>query len=655
MIYHRRKTHTVYVGHVGVGGQHPIRIQSMITAPLTDPTSAAAEIEQLALSGCEIVRFTVPTKEELKNIPLVRKILKEKNIRVPLVADIHFTPSIAYEVVPYVEKIRINPGNFIDKKLFQTKTYNPELYKKELAKVEEKFVPLIERCREYGVALRIGTNHGSLSDRIMSRFGDTPEGMVESALEFIQIAYNQNFHDIILSMKASNIIVMINAYRLLAKKLDAQGLNYPFHLGVTEAGNAEDGRIKSAAGIGTLLNEGIGDTIRVSLTEDSVHEIPVAYAIAAPYNKIQATSFFTEDNTGSDKNNFSAHYERHKTRESKIGKLAWGHKHPVRVWTHAASLKEYTEALALIKQDPCFEGIELGPKLFSTFAASQHHDTTIPLAIFSDDSKIISQASFAAKRVILIKDNKNSTQINVLINTLKNVTTHIEFCFDSAFIQTKNFLELLYKIQEQCCKASFDDYSFSIHTQEPAIDYPLLLQTLNDLQNDHPIHLRYTQNTFPMITDSSTQIGSLLVDGIGDSIQLDGPYAATFKCDLSYSLLQACRVRISKTEYITCPSCGRTQFDLQKICAKIKAKTNHLKGVKIGIMGCIVNGPGEMADADFGYVGMGQGKVSLYQGQDCVERNIPEDLALDKLINLIKENGLWTAPTDHGQRTTDHE
>jgi (E)-4-hydroxy-3-methylbut-2-enyl-diphosphate synthase len=652
MIYLRRKSHPVYVGQIGIGGQHPIRIQSMITQPLTDPTSAAAEIQQLALAGCEIVRFTVPTKEELKNIPVVRKILKEKNIRVPLVADIHFTPSIAYDVVPYVEKIRINPGNFIDKKLFQTKSYNAEQYKKELDKVEEKFIPLLEKCREYGVAIRIGTNHGSLSDRIMSRFGDTPEGMVESALEFIQIAYNQGFHDIILSMKASNLLVMINAYRLLAKKLDTLGLHYPFHLGVTEAGNAEDGRIKSAAGIGTLLHEGIGDTIRVSLTEDAVHEIPVAYAIAAPYNQKQATIFFTKPPTDNITNKFSEHYERRKTKALKVGNLSFGNKQPLRVWIRTESLKEYTEVLALKNQDPCFEGIELGPKLFSTFASSHHHDKNIPLAIISDNPETLTNASFARKRVLLITSNKTNTSLHNLILSLKSKKDHLELCLDSSLITQNKFTDFLHKLQKQCHKDLFEDYSFSLKSQAPATDYPLLVQALNELNNIQPIHLRYSEGMFPMITDSSTQIGSVLVDGIGDSMQLDGSDNTQFKCDLSYSLLQACRVRISKTEYITCPSCGRTQFDLQNICAKIKARTNHLKGVKIGIMGCIVNGPGEMADADVGYVGMGQGKVSLYRGQECVERNIPEDLALDKLINLIKESGLWLDPTSDKRLAT---
>ncbi|EKD52354.1 MAG: hypothetical protein ACD_62C00046G0001 [uncultured bacterium] len=491
--------------------------------------------------------------------------------------------------------------------------------------------------------MRLGTNHGSLSGRIMSRFGDTPEGMVESALDFVRIAHKHNYHDIILSMKASNVRVMVQAYRLLVVKLDELQLPLPFHLGVTEAGDAEEGRIKSSAGIGTLLEDGIGDTIRVSLTEDPVNEIAVAHLIATPYNqRFYSASFSTAQTSVQQTPPFSASSFKRRTSSAHIiGLLPTGGPHNVSVWTRIDSLKQYAQAL---QPDPfglAFEGIEMESGHSPAFPSDFKKELRLPISLIANEVPPLMEARFASKLALLISSNRLPLLVRELMEHAGTQNTFVEFCFSKSALDEASLSNLIGGIKKLADSLRFEQFGFSLQSTRPNRDYRLLTMALSALDLSSPVHLRWCQTDLPPITDASAQLGALLIDGIGDSLQIDSEQSLSENLNFCYSLLQACRVRISKTEYISCPSCGRTQFDLQAVLAKIKARTAHLKGLKLGVMGCIVNGPGEMADADFGYVGMGTGKVCLYVGQTCVERNIPEDCALDKLIALIKQEGKW--------------
>ena len=630
-VYQRRKTRTVFVGQVGVGGNNPIRIQSMCTSDTKNTSRVIREIEGLAEAGCEIIRVTVPTKADCENLKNIRSEMAKRNLKTPLVADIHFTPSIAMDVVDFVEKVRINPGNFVDKKLFKTREYTDQEYADELKHIEEKFAPLVLKCKEKKVAMRIGTNHGSLSDRIMNRYGDTPEGMVESALEFMRIAMKNDFHDIILSMKASNPQVMITAYRLLAKRMDELGMNYPFHLGVTEAGDGEDGRIKSALGIGTLLEEGIGDTIRVSLTEDSVYEVPVAYKIAASYNYRFAIQ---EKKISPDYKSkiFPLQYQRRLSARVHTGDLNFGEKELIPVWTKVTP-KNFEEFLKSQNVDMRFEGVEIEEQDYSQDFADRLRAQNFAVGIISKNRIFLKQTKNVQKLTLI-----GSMGCEELVQICEKDKCHLEICLDS--------LQQVKDIVNHLRAEEFSNFSFSLNPSQPFWDYRKLLETLKQCASDAPLHLRYQKTGRPTLLDASTQLGGLFIDGIGDSIQIDGDFSFKEKLTLSYGILQASRVRISKTEFIACPSCGRTLFDLQDVTAKIKSKTSHLKGVKIAIMGCIVNGPGEMADADFGYVGTGTGKISLYVGKECVQRNIPETNALEELITLIQKHNLWVEPKE---------
>lgn len=640
--YSRRKTQAVYVGQIGIGGDHPIRIQSMLTSDTKNTEACLNEIRDLVAAGCEIVRLTVPTKSDLQNLSQIRAAMQKANLNVPLVADIHFTPSIAMDVVDFVEKVRINPGNFADKKLFKNHEYTDEDYQTELKRIEEKFTPLVLKCKAQNVAMRIGTNHGSLSDRILSRYGDTPEGMVESALEFLRIAEKNQYYDIILSMKASNVGVMITAYRLLAKRLEEENLKpYPFHLGVTEAGDGEDGRIKSAMGIGTLLDQGIGDTIRVSLTEDSVHEIPVAYAIAAPYNQKFSEQKFL-------KSNFKTYidseiqntYTRRETTEQNIGPVSVGSKNSVRVWASFGH-QGFDHAALSKNSDPRFEGVEFWPCQVNSENINELKRQNQALGLLIRDPAQI-DSDFSFDKITLILSKSTLTHLDNVISYCHDAKSHLELCIEENSLITN---ETLTTIRTRLSQQGFTNLSWSLFSKEPLQDYRKLTNLLKTFDDTNPVNLRfYSENPLVMIR-SSIELGGLLIDGIGDSIQLMHPEISyDTLLSLSYGILQASRVRMSKTEYIACPSCGRTLFNLQTVTNQIKERTRHLKGVKIGIMGCIVNGPGEMADADFGYVGTGTGKISLYVGQDCVERNIPEENAVDNLIALIKAHGKWHEP-----------
>ena len=579
--YERRPTREVMVGHVGVGGSNPIRVQSMITCDTMDTDASVQQTLALANVGCEIVRITAPTVKDAANLQHIVARLRAEGCNVPIVADIHFKPEAALEAARWVEKVRINPGNYADSKKFKIIEYTDEQYLAELSRIRERFAPLVALCKERGVAMRIGTNHGSLSDRIMNRYGDTPLGMVESALEFARIAREMDYHAFVFSMKASNPKVMINAYRLLTARLNELGpdWNYPIHLGVTEAGDGEDGRIKSAIGIGSLLHDGIGDTIRVSLTEDSVHEIPVARALAAPFDaeKSEAKAGLDADTP-----------------------LSFDPFSYVRRVSETLS----TDSVAEPGEQVCYGGEEL---LRVAIRKENFGKVAHKVARMGDY-----KPEFIVEDAEVQEIDPRDTQAVATVNAAP----------DSRLVTLRDGLDI------------------------PVIAGYRLLAARVDPR--HPILLKdvlapgSTSDDFlNALLHAATNIGSLLCDGIGDAILIQGESAPGQALRLSYNVLQAAGSRIFKTDYVACPSCGRTLFDLQSTTARIKAATVHLKGVKIAIMGCIVNGPGEMADADFGYVGGAPGKVNLYVGKTPVKFNIPEAEAVERLKDLIREHGKW--------------
>ena len=568
--YARRVTREVQVGKVGIGGSNPIRVQSMITCDTMDTAASVKQTLDLVKVGCEIVRITAPTVKDAANLQNIKKELAAAGCDVPIVADIHFKPDAAMEAAQWVDKVRINPGNFADKKKFAVREYTDDQYAEELARIEETFVPLLKLCLERKIAIRIGTNHGSLSDRIMNRYGDSPHGMVESALEFARIARKLNFHNFLFSMKSSNPKVMIEAYRLLTVALAKEGpdWNYPLHLGVTEAGDGEDGRIKSAIGIGSLLLDGLGDTIRVSLTEDSVHEIPVGRALVKYLEERAMGSFDAEAKLSYDPFSFTKRASQKMT----VHGIAVGGEEPPRVFVSA----KVEEALRPRKAQLG----DLAPELV--------HEQTPLVEI----------------------DPRNEAELKAL--EAKNEPT---------LVALKDGLDI-----------------------NPVSGTRLLAAKI---PARHPIVLKDTlkpsdsEGGLSGLIRAAVHIGALLCDGIGDAILVRGEPAPGACLRLGFNILQAAGSRIFKTDYVACPSCGRTLFDLQSTTAKIKAATQHLKGVKIAVMGCIVNGPGEMADADFGYVGGAPGKINLYVGKTPVKFNIPEAEAVDRLKDLIREHGKW--------------
>ena len=574
--YSRRKTREIMVGNVGVGGDNPIRVQSMITSDTRDTEACVKQVLDLAEAGCEIVRITAQTKKYAANLENIRDGVRAAGCDVPLVADIHFKPDAAFEAAKWVEKIRVNPGNYADKKKFEIREYSDEQYAEELERIREDFTPLVELCKELGRAMRIGTNHGSLSDRIMNRYGDTPLGMVESALEFARIARDHDYHNFCFSMKASNPKVMIEAYRLLVARLDHEGSdwNYPIHLGVTEAGDGEDGRIKSAIGIGSLLADGVGDTIRVSLTEDAVYEIPVAQAIVASIEN----SHLSDDPAGSQRGTLSYDpfsYERRHSHEMKINGHKLGASNTVRVFT---SRKKW-DALA---------------------------------------HKIDKLGDFTPEAVA---EDSNIIELDP---------------WDTASIQEVNAMRepQLVTVKDGCHNAAVI-HAFRLLASKLSAHHPILLKDTLEPSADAG------KDFLDALLVASRNIGSLLCDGIGDAILIQGEEAPGQSLRLAYNILQGAGSRIFKTDYVACPSCGRTLFNLQETTQKVRAATGHLKGVRIAIMGCIVNGPGEMADADFGYVGGAPGKINLYVGKQAVKFNIPEQEAVDRLTDLIREHDTW--------------
>jgi len=566
----RRHTREVHAGKVSIGGANPVRVQSMITCDTMDTEASIRQTLDLVAVGCEIVRITAPTVKDARNLEHIKAGLLAQGCDVPLVADIHFKPEAALEAANWVEKVRINPGNYADSKKFATREYTDAEYDAELGRIRERFTPLVEKCKVRGIAIRIGTNHGSLSDRIMNRYGDSPLGMVESALEFARIARDLDYHNFVFSMKSSNPKVMIAAYRLLVTRLDAEGpdWNYPIHLGVTEAGDGEDGRIKSAIGIGSLLHDGIGDTIRVSLTEDSIHEIPVARALVA------ATEQSKIQNPKSKISWDAFSYRRRPSETIRAGDVAVGGEETMRVVVRQQTFDQLAHKLDRLG--------DFQPEIVLEQAGLLEIDP-------HDTDALIAANELPAARLVTIPD---TCELDVI----------------SAF---------------RLLAARLD------------VRHPILLKDTFAPSTDA------TKDFLPTLLHAATNLGALLCDGIGDAVLVQGEEAPGQSLRLAYNVLQAAGARIFKTDYVACPSCGRTLFNLQETTARIKAVTGHLKGVRLAIMGCIVNGPGEMADADFGYVGGAPGKVNLYVGKQAVKFNIPQAEAVDRLIDLIREHGKW--------------
>ena len=655
--YKRLKTKEVKIGDLLLGNFHPIRVQTMTTTDTMDTLATVEQSIRCIEAGAELVRITAPSKKEAENLLNIKNELKKRGYTTPLVADIHFTPNAAEIAARIVEKVRVNPGNYIDKKKFELIEYTDADYAEEIDRIRERFTPLIKICKEYGTAMRIGTNHGSLSDRIMSRYGDTPMGMVESAMEFLRIARNETYHNIVLSMKASNPQVMVQAYRLLTKTMFEEfGECYPLHLGVTEAGDGEDGRIKSAIGIGTLMEDGLGDTIRVSLTEDPEFEIPVCRDIV---KRLPTPSEGGALVSYSDKLSYNPfEYKRRETFE--VDNI--GNKHVPVVVADLSKIQKITHQHL---QSVGYTYNEATDKWNISDAAADYIFTANQLLDFELPGTL---------KVIVYKD------------TWKEAADKIKYFpifSDSEYVQSTEKSDVLNFVMLDCFS---DDTTESTELEKLANDKAVVLclstKNKNALQSVRKMFVelqnRSIKNPAILITDSNwqtadehlihfaTETGGLFLDGFGDGICLgmtkkgydamsenlnasgrnyiNNQSAEQFINNTAFTILQATRTRISKTEYISCPSCGRTLFDLQETTAKIRSRTNHLKGVKIAIMGCIVNGPGEMADADFGYVGSGPGKITLYKGKDIIKRNVSSDIAVDELINLLKENDAWIAP-----------
>lgn len=643
--YKRRETVEVKIGDVLLGGNNPIRVQSMTTVDTMDTLGTVEQSIRMIEAGCELVRVTAPSLKEAQNLENIKKELRKRGYQTPLVADIHFTPNAAELAARIVEKVRVNPGNYADKKRFEEIEYTDATYQEELERIYDRFSPLVKICKENGTAMRIGTNHGSLSDRIMSRYGDTPLGMVESALEFLRICEDMNYHDIVISMKSSNTQVMVQAYRLLVHELDRQGFKpYPLHLGVTEAGEAEDGRIKSAVGIGTLLEDGLGDTVRVSLTEEPEAEMPVGYKLVNRYetrgthHPIPAIKNFI-------KNPFE--YERRQT----IEVTNFGLENVPRVIADFSSIEN------LEKADFKAIGHTYLPAL-DKWGMSDHGadyvylgQNTVPF-MFPNGLKAVQdfqawqeekEESFPLFDVMeYLSYDEYSETVNFLRLSLEDFGEKPWKLWQNLKNETQKFV-LILRSENEHALAELRRLIFLL--EEENIKFPVVIERA---------YAEKDLETWQLI--SSTDMGGLLIEGLGDGVILRPNTEMTFENreeqvaylkqanSIAFGILQAARTRMTKTEYISCPSCGRTLFDLQETTAMIRKRTDHLKGVKIGIMGCIVNGPGEMADADYGYVGSGKGKITLYRGKEVVKRAVPSENAVDELIELIREDGKWLEP-----------
>lgn len=644
--YIRRDTITIKIGDIPMGSEYPIRVQSMTTVDTMDTKGSIEEVKRMVDSGCEYVRITAPSVKEAQNLENIRKGLHKEGILVPLIADIHFTPNAAELAARIVEKVRINPGNYADRKRFELIDYTDASYAAELERIREKFIPLIRICKEYGTAMRIGTNHGSLSDRILSRYGDTPLGMVESALEFLRICEEFNYYNIALSMKSSNTQVMVEAYRLLVLRLNEEGLKpYPLHLGVTEAGEAEDGRIKSAVGIGTLLEDGLGDTVRVSLTEAPENEAPVARALIARYT-LRSPHGHIEPVSHCPINPFQ--YVRRETKEVyNIGGLnvprviADYSNHIVSELDDLKSIGHFflpvPDKWAMNDQgaDFIYSGKNPVP-----FMLPNGLKEIIDYEQWREHTDRSNKFPLLTAETWLSNDSLElSDQINFISGTIHSFSPE----FLASLSGKLNLVLVLSSANEH---AMPEMRRFFYKLVENRIKVPVVIQRTykTDLKDNLTLY-------------SATDLGGLLIDGFGDGILLSPQFTAdsnhverlkakSLFNSIGFGILQAARTRMSKTEYISCPSCGRTLFDLQETTAMIRKHTEHLKGIKIGIMGCIVNGPGEMADADYGYVGMGKDKIALYRGQQVIKRSVTAARAVEELIELIREDGRWIEPNE---------
>lgn len=666
----RRRTREVAIGNIRIGGDQPIRVQSMTTTVTDDIEATVGQTLALAEAGCDIVRITAPTTKSARALKEIVAKIRAARVDVPIVADIHFSPRAALEAAEHVDKVRINPGNYVDTKKFKVREYSDADYQAELERLHEGFSPIVLKCKELGRSMRIGTNHGSLSDRIMNRFGDTPEGMVESALEFIRIAEGHGFHDIVLSMKASNPKIMVQAYRLAVARMEAEGMDYPLHLGVTEAGDGEDGRVKSSIGIGSLLYDGLGDTIRVSLTEDPVAEVPIGRDLARRAEQLWATGRNARPDQGADSVD-PYDYQRRPLEPISVGRgvqvaidqppsvitrLPW----PVgdakvlieSVCAVQARHKEAKiEGLHLeIREDRDLEALAtLGDDLASVirFLVLDGNKTMPP-------EKMLEAAlpSFPDKWLIIQPGPENNLREEGLAERFSSSEDSWRPILDlSGWMKDPDALAS--RLETWRNTGAILTLSKAARGLHPLGAYRLLAEELRRIAWAPPIWIRNTrelslipgEETFKAhLVEASMLSGALLCDGIGDLLSVEAEPDPARSTALAYNILQGSKARITRTEFVACPSCGRTLFDLQTTTARIRERTEHLKGVTIAIMGCIVNGPGEMADADFGYVGGAPGKVNLYVGKTCVKVGIPEAEAVDRLIDLIREHGKWTDP-----------
>jgi (E)-4-hydroxy-3-methylbut-2-enyl-diphosphate synthase len=651
--YSRFVTREVAIGDVPMGGNNPIRIQSMTTTDTMDTMGTVEQSIRMVDAGCEYVRITAPSIKEAQNLAEIKKQLRQRGYTVPLVADIHFTPNAAEVAARIVEKVRVNPGNYADKKKFDQIDYTDVEYQRELERIYQKFSPLVKICKEYGTAMRIGTNHGSLSDRIMSRYGDTPQGMVESAMEFMRMCETLNYYNLVISMKSSNPQVMVQAYRLLVETMVAEGMNYPLHLGVTEAGDGEDGRIKSAVGIGTLLEDGLGDTVRVSLTEEPEAEAPVAIALVERYvNRAKAKSGknhgpWTMDHGQKSSTHAPYEYKRRHTYEANA--FIGGHMVPRVVidlshknlkdpavlndagYLYSPVLDKYNMAeqsvdfVYLADQLPSFNFPGNLKQLYNYQTWLKLADKTMCHPVFTLQEYVTAENRPSALNLVRIKHADIETE----------EFASLPFDHSLVFVLETNELH-----------GMADQRSFFFKLEELGLEVPVIIkrdysfETINQKVSSTGGDLEGAATNLQLY--AATDLGALLVDGFGDGVWIDAPGIETkVITSTAFGILQATRSRISKTEYISCPSCGRTLFDLMVTTQMIRSRTSHLKGLKIGIMGCIVNGPGEMADADYGYVGSGTDKVTLYRGKEAVKKNISSANALDELIGIIKDDGNW--------------
>ena len=679
--YRRRITREVAFGNLALGGYQPIRVESMTNTHTMDTAATVEQCRRLYEAGCEIIRLTVPTEKDAENLRNIREQLRRDGIDTPLVADIHFSARAALKAVEFVENIRINPGNYATSQKFSNSEYSEEEYLKELDHVRLEFAPLVEKARQLGVSMRIGTNHGSLSDRVVSRYGNSAEGMVEAALEFARMSEEMGYYDTLFSMKSSNVRVMIQAYRLLVEHADAElRYAYPLHLGVTEAGDGDEGRVKSAMGIGALLEDGLGDTIRVSLTEDPVNEVPVGFALVKKYNdfhlvkgdkgslplkhviesrKKQSSHRLSSQERPSF-NPFS--YQRRLSCQIALAGMVVGGDSLPRVETEVhgklsesqAVFEEVMQRLAPEKPQDAIrsEFVSVRVNSVADLEALDHllgqlGDAARFLVASTGDVALFARLLDKVSKVrfdIVEGERLGEEFLGLLGNDRKAVA---ELCFIHENAGDGVPAEVLGHFAEKSRSRGVQRLLFSAISSNVVFVYRRLVQAFNSRSLDYPLIVRFKKedsDRLDTLIDSSVQTGTLFCDGIGDMLAFHTSLSLDDEVHLAFNILQGARIRMSKTEFISCPGCGRTYFELEKATAAIKQRTFHLKGLKIGIMGCIVNGPGEMADADFGYVGAGKNRISLYVGRECVEENIQEEEAVDRLIGLIRERGKWVDP-----------